>query len=100
MTFPTGTTRALVTVTSGVKCNSASTSGFMSFVVSGGTTLAASDTRALILAGSALQQASAQFVIPLSAITSTTFTAQYKVVGGGSANCDFSNRSLSVIPLP
>ena len=89
--------RALVAVTSGAQATNGSTSMFMSFAVSGATTQAATDARSLILLGNALQQSTASFVLSGLNPGSTTFTAQYKVSGSGTAT--FSNRSLFVIPL-
>jgi hypothetical protein len=92
-----GSGRALVSVTSGTQATNGSTSMFMSFAVSGATTMAATDTRALVLLGNNLQQASASFVVTGLNAGSTTFTAKYKVSGSGTAT--FSNRSIWVIPL-
>jgi hypothetical protein len=69
----------------------------MSFALSGTNTQAASDARSLILLGNALQQSTASFVFSGLTPGSTTFTAQYKVSGSGTAT--FSNRSMWVIPL-
>ena len=96
--LPAGTTKALVSVTSGIGTTQGGASAFMSFTVSGGTALAADDSRALILLGNTTQQATASFVVDLTATTSTTFTAQYKTAAGTAAT--FSNRSMFVIPLP
>jgi hypothetical protein len=92
--------RVLVSVTTATTGNSASTSCLMSFAASGGNTVAASDANAVILAGQALQRASATSVLGGLAAASTTFTAQYRVAGQGSASCTYSNRSIMAIPLP
>jgi hypothetical protein len=70
---------------------------FMSFAISGNTTMSATDTRALILLGNNLQQSSASFVVSGLNPGSNTFTAQYRVQGSGTAT--FSNRSMWAIPL-
>jgi hypothetical protein len=89
--------KVLVAVTSGMQATNGSTSMFMSFALSGANTQAASDSRALILLGNNLQQSTASFVVSGLTPGSTTFTAQYKVSGSGTAT--FSNRSMFVIPL-
>jgi hypothetical protein len=81
-----------------MQATNGSTSMFMSFAVSGASTQAASDARSLILLGNALQQSTASFVVSGLTPGSTTFTAQYRVSGSGTAT--FSNRSMFVIPLP
>ena len=81
--------RVLVSVTSGMTGGTGSTSCFMSFVVSGGSALAASDARALILTNNNLQQASASFIVALTPSTSATFTAQYRA---SASTCTFVSR--------
>jgi hypothetical protein len=72
--------RVLVGVTSAMTGNAAATSCLMSYAITGATTAAASDANAVILAGSAVQRASATSVLSLTA-GSTTFTAQYRTQG-------------------
>jgi hypothetical protein len=89
--------KVLVSVTSGMKNSNASNPTFMSFAVSGATTQAATDTRALSLLGNNFQQASASFVLTGLTPGSTTFTAKYRTDGG---TATFQNRSIWAIPLP
>ena len=86
-----------MSVTSGMFATNGATSMFMSFAVSGATTMAPTDARALVLLGNDLQQSSASFVVSGLNPGSNTFTAQYKVDGSGTAT--FLNRSMWVIPL-
>jgi hypothetical protein len=60
----------------------------------------ADDANAVILAGSALQRASATSVITGLAPGSNTFTALYRNQGTGNLTCTYSNRAIAVIPLP
>jgi hypothetical protein len=101
---------ALVTVT-GEETNSSngSSSGtpvatYMGFAVSGNTTQAASDTKALVLQQNASEnssriqvQASATYLVTLLAAGSNTFTAKYRVSTGTGT---WVNRSIIVVPLP
>ncbi len=91
MTIP-ASGRVLVSVTSGMQATNGSTSMFMSLAVTGASTMAATDARALILLGNNLQQSSASFVLSGLTPGSNTFTAQYKVAGSGTGT--FSNRSM------
>jgi hypothetical protein len=75
---------------------------FMSFAVSGATTQASTDARAVIRehggsSGTGGIQASTTTVITNLTAGSNTFTLEYK--GDGNASCTFSNRSITVIPL-
>jgi hypothetical protein len=88
----------LVAVTAGMQATNGSTSMFMSSALSGANTQSAVDARSVILLGNNLQQSTASFVMSGLTPGSTTFTAQYKVSGSGTAT--FSNRSIFVIPLP
>jgi hypothetical protein len=99
VTLPTGSTRALVSVTSGIQGSTGSVSCYMSFLVNGAGTLAAMDARALILVSNNLQQSSASFVVTGLSAGSNTFTAQYRG-SSASADCTYSNRSIWAIPLP
>jgi len=72
-------------------------SGYVGFAVSGATTIAASDARALI-ATTGLSSSSAMHYVTGLTPGSTTFTLQYKVSGTGAQS--FSARNLLVIPMP
>jgi hypothetical protein len=76
------------------------TTGFMSFVVSGASSIAASDANS-ISAGlsTSSETGSVSRTFKLTNLTSglNTFTAVYKVVGGTAAT--FSNRDIVVFPL-
>jgi hypothetical protein len=96
VTLTTGT-RAMVTVT-GYLDPSASSSAFIGYSVSGATTEAASDERAVIRerpssASVGGLQASTTSVIDDLAPGTNTFTLEYK--GSGS----FANRTITVVPL-
>jgi hypothetical protein len=90
----TGT--AVVTLTSYEDASTDSGSCYVSFAVSGDTTIAASDTQALVEQGN-LQQASATFVVTGLHSGSNTFTAKYRTSTGGNT-CHFANRALIVTP--
>jgi hypothetical protein len=76
------------------------TTGFMSFVVSGASSIAASDANS-ISAGlsTSSETGSVSRTFKLTNLKSglNTFTAVYKVVGGTSAT--FSNRDIVIFPL-
>jgi hypothetical protein len=74
----------------------------MSYAVSGAKAAAAVDANAVILAGAAVERASATSVLSGLTAGSTTFTAQYRTHGTGNLNCthDYANRAMMVIPLP
>jgi hypothetical protein len=101
VTLTTGT-RALVIVT-GMVAPPQGAEGFLSFAVSGATTQAASDARAVVRTtgaasgGTGAVQASTSTVITNLTAGSNTFTLQYKSSSGDTTT--FSNRSISVIPL-
>jgi hypothetical protein len=92
--------RVLVGVTSAMTGNAAATSCLMSYAITGANTAAALDANAVILAGSAVQRASATSVLSGLTAGSTTFTAQYRTQGTGNLNCTYANRAMMVIPLP
>jgi hypothetical protein len=99
VTVTTGT-KALVIVTSGIIANSGD-QGFMSFAVSGSTTIAASDANALQAIsrsndGNQILRASAATLVTLTA-GSNTFTAKYRFPGGGVV--EFLNREIFVMNL-
>ncbi len=69
---------------------------FMSFAVSGATTVAAADAEAVMQTGGQ-QQGSATYVVTGLTAGSNTFTAKYR--SSAAANtCHFSNRALIVTP--
>jgi hypothetical protein len=87
---------AVVTVTALEGASVAGDSCYMSFAVSGATTVAAADAQSLVET-SGQQQASATFVVTGLHAGSNTFTAKY--TSNAAANtCHFANRSLIVTP--
>jgi hypothetical protein len=91
--------KVLLSVASGITSSTGSTTCFMSYAISGATTIAAADVNAVQLAGGTLQRASAASVqTGLPPGGSITVTAQYRSSGPGT--CTFSNRTLIVMPLP
>jgi hypothetical protein len=101
VTLTTGT-KALVIVTGSITAQTAGTSAFMSYTVSGATTIAASDTVALVKMQNTSTQndlirASAVSVPTLTA-GSNTFTSKYRGDGAGNNNT-FKNRTIFVMNL-
>ena len=96
VTLTTGT-KALVIVSAHLT-NSGEQRSYMSFAVSGATTLAAADTRSLMRYITALQELGMSFAVILNGLTagSNTFTAKYRV-GGGTGT--FYNRDINVIDM-
>lgn len=97
-TVDTGTL-ALVMVSAAVSNGTGAASSFMSYAVSGATTVAAVTTRALRvdgIAGGNIIRATSVSTVPLTP-GSNTFTAKY-AVGAGSTGT-FSDRSMQVIPF-
>jgi len=104
VTVTTGT-KALVIVTSEQYCDTGNgASSYSSFAVSGATTIAAADSRALrfrnvpdpnIQSGAQVFRGSMASVVTLTA-GSNTFTAKYRTSSGSSY---FSNRQIIVINL-
>jgi hypothetical protein len=92
LTFAAGSSKALVILTAG-----SFSEAYMSFAISGGTAVAASDATSLVRAGTTLEQASAMYLVTGLNAGSTTFTAQYRTTSGSTAT--FENRSITVIPL-
>jgi hypothetical protein len=68
----------------------------MSFAVTGASTIAATDTEAVVETGGQ-QQASATYVVTGLHAGSNTFTAKYRTSAGGNT-CHYSNRGLIVTP--
>lgn len=97
VTVTTGT-KALVIITSQVQNDAGNAQAYMSFAVSGATTIAASDTTRLsIETTSAKMTASAAYVVTLTA-GSNTFTSQYRV-GNTAGTVYFQNRNIFVMNL-
>jgi hypothetical protein len=93
----------LVSVTSDITTSTSSTSGAMSFAISGGDTVAASDGTALILTPNTSQAQSASATYVVSGLTPgavDTFTAMYKAPGPTSATATFEFRQIWAMPLP
>ncbi len=103
VTLTTGT-RAMVIVTGFVYAPLAGESSYMSFAVSGATTQAATDARAVAFKAYSgpntppSSQASTVTVITNLTAGSNTFTAQYRSTNSGNT-ATFANRTISVIPL-
>jgi hypothetical protein len=94
VTATTGTT-AMVIVT-GAVAPANNQSAFMSFAVSGATTQAATDARAVAETNISSGQASTVTVVTGLTAGSNTFTANYRSTTG---TATFTNRTISVIPL-
>jgi len=91
--------KALVTLTTRI-ANGSLGFAYMSFAVSGASTVAASDNTSIMLydpAGHFEIRASATYVVTGLTNGSNTFTAKYRESGGAST---FADRSIIVIPLP
>lgn len=76
---------------------------FMSFAVSGATTLAADDTRSAmfqIYSATAKSQLSAMFYYPSLTPGVNVFTSKYRMATPLGGTAKFRNRSIAVIPLP
>lgn len=97
VTIPAGTTRALVIVTAEEKTSNGSNSAFISFAVSGASTVGATDARAFEVQVNNFIRASATSVITGLTPGINTFTAKYRVSG---ATGTFAVRDITVIPLP
>jgi len=102
VTVTTGT-KALVIVTSSINSSDTASSGFMSYAVSGATTIAASDSVATALRqaenydGTTILNRSSAASVPTLTAGSNTFTAKYRVAPGGTQT--FQDRSIFVINL-
>jgi hypothetical protein len=96
--------KALVILTGQLSNNGSGDQAFMGYAVSGVTTVAAADSRALMMrnyGGSTTPfisvQASATYLVSGLNAGSNTFTAKYRV---DSSTGTFVNRNIIVIPLP
>jgi hypothetical protein len=99
VTVTTGT-KALVIITTEMQNGAASITGYMSVDISGATTLAASDAKALKLftaSNSNLQQTLTQAIIYTGLTAgSNTFTAKYRAAG---STAYYQNRYISVVDM-
>jgi hypothetical protein len=95
-------TKALVTLSS-VMYNSGSLNNtHMGFAVSGATTLAAADARAIVIAGDVGASTSAEFLVTGLTAGPNTFTAKYRV-NAGTGHYDgaaYHPRSITVVGIP
>ena len=98
VTVTTGT-KAIVFYSSYLSNGTATGGGYMSYVVSGASTIAATTANALRLMSSAAAelQSCAEFDMPTLTAGSNTFKAQYTTPTTGALS--ISNRRLLVIPL-
>jgi hypothetical protein len=100
VTVTTGT-KALVIITSNIYANASNRQAFMSYEVSGASTITASDTTALSIYAATVAsnevRASCASVSTLTA-GSNTFTAKYRI-SNSSASASFSDRAIFVINL-
>lgn len=93
---------ALVVLYVNITTGAATSPGWMSYAISGGTTSAASDAKALSYDSQYGAGTSAMGTAILEtglASGSTTFKAKYKISAGSSA-CTFANRRIAVITFP
>jgi hypothetical protein len=95
VTITTGT-KALVIVTSAILMNATDNLGYMSYAVSGSTTIAASDTVAVDSIAQTYQRFSAASRLTSLTAGSNTFTAKYK---SATTTGYFKNREIIVIDL-
>jgi hypothetical protein len=92
----------MVIVTGDIQLTANNQSGFISYAVTGTTTAGPLDSTATIAVSSGAggtglqQQASTVSTITITAGSNNIFTLNYKVSSG---NVNFSNRTLTVIPL-
>ena len=92
MTISTG--KAIVILQADITGSTGSTDSFMSFAVSGATTLAASDARSITVHGNATTTVTKTFLVTGLTNGSNTFTAKYRSTVTGT----FANRILIVHP--
>ena len=101
ITLTTGTS-VIISISANIKdTTNTATTGFMSFIVSGASSIAASDANSISagLLSVSGEVGSMSRTFKLTGLTSglNTFTAVYKAVGGTSVS--FSNRDIVVFPL-
>jgi hypothetical protein len=104
VTVTTGTTALVILYyNGGTNSGDANCASFMSFAVSGATTISAADARSVGLtsAGNSFVMGSGSGVFVVSGLTagSNTFTAKYRSTAGGGATTPFAERQIMVIPL-
>ena len=99
VTIATGTT-ALVTISALMYANTAPNDIFMTFAVSGATTIAASSNEAYRISTAAATGACYSRTYKFTGLTAgnNTFTCKYKIAGG--ANGNFQDRDITVVGLP
>lgn len=97
VTVTTGT-RAAVFLLSEISNNTASQASWMSFAVTGASSIASSDSRAIRSGGTTTLYKGGGWVALLTSLTagSNTFTAEYKVSGGTGF---WDDRKIGVIPF-
>jgi hypothetical protein len=95
--IPAGVTKALVIVTAGEFTSTGSDSAFMSYTVTGASSIAATDAHAFQVRGNNTVRASATSVVSGLTSGSNVFTAKYHVDAGTGT---WANRDITVIPLP
>jgi hypothetical protein len=100
VTVTTGT-KALVIITSQIQPLAIDQTGFMSYAVSGATTIAAADKFSMLLRSSGTNamnifRASSAFMIENLTAGSNTFTAKYRVVAG---TTEYNFRQITVIDM-
>jgi hypothetical protein len=99
LTVTTGSS-AIVVLTARINVDVASIPGFMSYDISGATTLAGSDTRSLRSETNGTGEFNRSSMVTLQTglnAGSNTFTAKYRV--GGASNGEFADREIVIIPL-
>lgn len=90
---------ALVIVNSTIFTNTSNDGAMLGFKVSGATTIAATQTKGQRWEGAANFTPQFASITPVALTAgSNTFTCQYRRLVGGTAG--FTNRSITVIPLP
>lgn len=95
VTFTVPSSGKVEVTVSGQLFNSAGNFTLMGFALSGGNTLAASDSKALLVFGVNAVQAGIPILLTGLTPGSTTFTAKYRVSGGTGT---FINRKIHVRP--
>lgn len=95
ITLTTGT-KALVIVSAAVRNSSAGVSSYMSFAVSGATTIAANDANAYLTFETDYDKSSFAIIITGLTAGSNTFTAKYRTAAG---TATFVDRNINVIDM-
>jgi hypothetical protein len=98
-TITTGTTVICVLSTL-QRVDAAGSFAYMGVEVSGASTVAATDSESVVYeSGAAADNSQMSYVFPLTGLTagSNTFTAKYKVAGGGTGT--WQNRRIVILPV-